>query len=379
MPSIPSMAASGEHPRIGPNSRVMNPIQTLSTAELNDSQWDEFVAGCSNGHLLQTARWGRFKSLTPDWDMARVVVGSADQAAAGALILFRRLPLGQRLAYVPRGPAGPWWEPAVADVLFPAMHRAACERGAFLLKVEPEELDGSPAGEALRRAGFHPSTQTVQPRSTIWVDLAGAEDEIRARMKSKFRYNIGLAARKGVVVREGGPEDVPAFGRLMRETGQRDEFGVHEVGYYLDAYRTFAEIDACRLFLATYQERVIAGLMVFAYGQKAWYMYGASSDQERNRMPNHALQWAALQWARQKGCRIYDLWGIPDEVGRAPAEYERTVTERNDGLWGVYRFKQGFGGRVVRTIGAYDYVYDPLRYRLYRLALRMRRAGLAAG
>jgi len=350
----------------------------LRLADVDNDTWDNFVARSANGHLLQTSRWGAFKSQT-GWETARVAVGGEDEIVAGALILFRPLPMGQCLAYIPKGPVGPWCEPAVAGPLFSAVHRTARGRGAFMLKVEPEERDGAPAAHALKEAGFRSSPQTVQPRSTVWVDLAGSEEEIQARMKSKFRYNIRLASRKGIVVQEGTRDDLPAFGRLMEQTGQRDAFAVHSADYYQLAYDLFSEIDACKLLLATYQDQVLAGLMVFAYAGRAWYMYGASSNQERNRMPNHALQWAAISWARKQGCHAYDLWGIPDEVGQAPERFEQTVTDRRDGLWGVYRFKQGFGGEIVRYVGAYDYVYAPLRHQLYQLALRLRRSGLISG
>ena len=346
--------------------------------EIGQRDWDQFVAGSGNGHLLQTSLWGAFKAQT-GWEAGSVAVGAGEQIAAGALILMRPLPLGQRLAYIPKGPVGPWWEPEVGDALFAAIHDAARSRGAFMLKVEPEERDGSPALTALLVAGFRQSEQTVQPRSTIWVDLTDSEVDIRARMKSKFRYNIGLAGRKGVQVREGRQGDLPAFSALMDKTSRRDGFAVHGPRYYQRVFDTFHPAGACKLLLATYEGRILAGLMVFAYAGKAWYMYGASSDEERNRMPNHALQWEALSWAREQGCEYYDLWGIPDEVGRDPERYLSTVDNRSDGLWGVYRFKQGFGGQVVRFAGAFDFIYSPLRYRAYQLALRLRRAGLTAG
>ncbi len=342
---------------------------------LDDAGWDAFVAGQPNGHLLQSSAWGRFKASAA-WEAARVSVGEAGAALAGALILLRRLPLGQRLAYIPKGPVGRWADPAIGAAFWAELHREMRRRGAFLLKAEPEELDGAPAAQALGRAGCVPSTQTVQPRSTVWLDVRGTDEALRARMKPKTRYNIGLAERKGIIVRQGGAEDLPAFGRLMAETGARDGFAVHGAAYYARAHQIFAPAGACALLLATFEERVIAGLMVFAQGPMAWYMYGASANAERQRMPNHALQWAAMCWARDKGCQMYDLWGIPDEVGQAPEQYEETVTERQDGLWGVYRFKQGFGGRVVRYVGAWDYVYSPARHRLYQWAMRARRSGM---
>jgi lipid II:glycine glycyltransferase (peptidoglycan interpeptide bridge formation enzyme) len=345
----------------------------IERMELDDAGWDAFVAGQPNGHLLQSSGWGRFKAGAV-WEATRLAVGEGGEALAGALVLLRRLPLGQRLAYIPKGPAGRWAEATVGPAFWTAVHAEMRRRGAFLLKVEPEELDDGPAARALLSGGFRPSAQTVQPRSTVWLDLQGAEDALRGRMRPKTRYNIGLAERKGIAVREGGPDDLPAFGRLMAETGGRDGFAVHGTEYYARAYHEFAPAGACALLLATFEERVIAGLMVFAQGPTAWYMYGASSNAERQRMPNHALQWAAMRWAKDKGCRTYDLWGIPDEVGQAPERYEETVTERQDGLWGVYRFKQGFGGRVIRYAGAFDYAYSPARCWLYRQALRLRRS-----
>ncbi|MGQ9667234.1 MAG: lipid II:glycine glycyltransferase FemX [Anaerolineae bacterium] len=344
----------------------------ISIIQADDAQWDAFVAGAPNGHLLQTSHWGHFKAGA-GWTAERVCVGAGSIILAGALMLVRRLPLGLRLAYVPKGPVGPWWEPNIAGRLFPALAQTARAHGAFMLKLEPEEVEPSPALSMLRRAGFRPSPQAVQPRSTIWVDLTLSEEEMLARMKPKTRYNIRLAERKGVVVREGTADDLPAFYMIMQETSRRDGFALHPPPYYKEVFQRFTALDVCRLFLAYYQDQLLAGIMVFRWGAKAWYMYGASSNAERQRMPNHALQWGAIQWARRHRCHIYDLWGIPDEVGLAPARYKDTVTERQDGLWGVYRFKQGFGGRVVRYIGAFDQVYMPAAYSLYHWALALRR------
>jgi lipid II:glycine glycyltransferase (peptidoglycan interpeptide bridge formation enzyme) len=122
--------------------------------------------------------------------------------------------------------------------------------------------------------------------------------------------------------------------------------------------------------MASYGGRDLAGLMVFALGKRAWYFYGASSGEEGNRMPTYGLQWAAIQWARERGCTEYDLWGIPDED---PGTLEAQFQERTDGLWGVYGFKRGFGGDISRAVGAWDYVLNPFLYRLYRLAVRIRR------
>jgi peptidoglycan pentaglycine glycine transferase (the first glycine) len=113
-------------------------------------------------------------------------------------------------------------------------------------------------------------------------------------------------------------------------------------------------------------------LMVFAQGKRAWYLYGASRSAHREKMPTYMLQWEAIRWAKSKGCQVYDLWGIPDADEET---LEAQFSKRSDGLWGVYRFKRGFGGRVTRTMGAWDRVYNPVLYRLYNLVIRLRGFG----
>jgi len=192
------------------------------------------------------------------------------------------------------------------------------------------------------------------------VDLRGTEDDILARMKQKTRYNIRLANKKDVTVRSW--DDLPAFHQMMLVTGGRDGFGVHSLEYYQRAYDLFHPTGMAELLVAEYEGVPLAALMVFARGRRAWYMYGASTDEERNRMPTYLLQWEAMRWARSKGAEEYDLWGVPDEDEET---LEAHFTERNDGLWGVYRFKRGFGGELKRAVQALDRVYNPLLYKLY--------------
>lgn len=323
-----------------------------------EAAWDAFVAAHPYGHILQTSRWAALKAQF-GWRPCLITLARAGELVGGALLLFRRLPLGQSVAYVPKGPVVDWADVDLVSELFQALADLSRREGAWYLKVEPEVPEGdAPAPQALRQAGYRAALRSVQPRSTIWVDLTAPPDEMLARMKPKTRYNIRLAGRKGVQVRAATAEDLPAFYRLMEATAERDGFSIHTAAYYEAAYRLFVPAGWGRLFLAHGPEGLLAGLMAFACGGKAWYMYGASSDLGRHRMPNHLLQWEAMQWAREKGCHTYDLWGIPDEVGQNPEAFARTVTDRSGGLWGVYRFKQGFGGQVVRYVGAYDRVFS---------------------
>ena len=330
------------------------------TSDISESDWNSFVGASPGSHVLQSSQWGRLKERF-GWQVARLAVEDQGQWRAGAQVLFRSI--GPRtIAYVPKGPVMDWADEEATQTLLEALHRLCRQSHAILLKIEPDLADDPTLAQKLTTLGFRASPQTIQPRCTILVDLTPNPEAILAGMKSKTRYNIRLATRKGVTVREGTADDLPEFYRLMRITGSRDAFGIHSESYYQAAHQLFVPQRLARLFLASFEDKVLAGIMVFAFGQRAWYMYGASSDEHRNFMPNHLLQWEAIQWAKERGCLTYDLWGIPDEEEEV---LEREFTKRSDGLWGVYRFKRGFGGQVVHYLGAYDYVYSPLLYWLY--------------
>jgi lipid II:glycine glycyltransferase (peptidoglycan interpeptide bridge formation enzyme) len=304
------------------------------------------------------------------WTADRVAVTRHDQIVAGALVLFRPLPLRLgTLAYLPKGPVLDFDDDELADEWLRGLERPLKRNRSILLKIEPDRVDDPAFVQRLRALGFRPSLQTVQPQRSIVVNVARSDDEILAAMHQKTRYNIRLAAKKDMMVREAEENDLPAFNALMQTTGTRDGFAVHSAEYYAAAYRLFVPTGQAKLFVATYEERVIAGIFVFAQGDRAWYFYGASGEAERQRMPNYALQWAGIQWARSRGCKEYDLWGVPDED---EATLEAQYLERHDDLWGVYRFKRGFGGKLTRFAGAYDRVYDPLLYKAYELYLKSR-------
>ena len=326
----------------------------------NAPTWDEFVAQHPHGNILQTQRWGQHKAAF-GWEWETVTL---DTRACGALVLYKPLPfkLGT-LAYIPRGPLANWEDAAQLQALMPALERAARRHRAWALWMEPPLLDTPATRATLHTLGLRPTPRTIQPPRTVLVDIAAAEDAVLARMKSKTRYNIRLAARKGVTVREGALDDVATFYALMCETGARDGFGAHSEAYFRYALELFAPVDQAALLLAEVAGEAVAGLVVFALGQTAWYFYGASSNRHRNKMPTYASQWAAIQWAKARGCTYYDLWGIPDaDVVTLEAQF----TERRDGLWGVYRFKRGFGGEVVRYVGLWEKPLNPL----YPLAAR---------
>ncbi len=330
-----------------------------------DAEWDAFVAAHPRGSVLQTTSWARLKSRF-GWTTERVWMRRDGRLVGGAQVLFRSIALGiVKLGYIPHGPLVDWSDPEQVDVLFNHVDQAAYHRGAGMVKIEPRiwQDEMSPeVWEALyRRHGCVPSPDTIQPPRTIVIDLRPSEDEILAAMKQKTRYNIRLAEKKGVTVRQGTAADLPAFNRLMLVTGQRDRFGIHDPQYYRAAFELFSPHNVA-LWLAEYEGRPLAGVMVFTCGRNAAYLYGASSDEERQRMPAYAAQWAGMRWAKARGCTNYDMWGVPDHD---EAELEAGFTERQDGLWPVYRFKRGFGGELKRTVGATDRVYNNLLHGLY--------------
>lgn len=329
--------------------------------EVSLTDWNTFLVDYFDVHILQTGAWGELKSAF-GWDPVRIIFDDG----AGAQILFRRLPLGLTLAYLPKPIFND--QSSVSHEKFWAEVDTICKkRRAVFLKLEQDTWDKQPSSV---HGKWSESTHNIQPPRTLIVDIRGTEDEILARMKQKTRYNIRLAARKGVTVRSW--DDLPAFHQMMLVTGGRDGFGVHSLEYYQRAYELFHPTGMAELLVAEYEGVPLAALMVFMRGKRAWYVYGASNNEERNRMPTYLLQWEAMRWARSKGVEEYDLWGVPDADEK---KLEAQFTERNDGLWGVYRFKRGFGGELKRAVQAMDRVYNPLLYKLYLWRMAGRETG----
>lgn len=340
----------------------------------NDAEWDAFVARHPHGSILQTTNWARLKSRF-GWSSQRVWVRREGELVAGAQVLYRGAALGlARVGYVPHGPLANWQDEEQVGVLLNQLDFSAYNHRAGLVKIEPllwqEDMPVAEWQALCARQELVANADTIQPPRTLVVNLADDEEKIMMNMKQKTRYNVRLAGRKDVTVRQGTAADMSIFTGLMQMTGERDAFGIHEPSYYRAAFAIFAPEQAA-MFIAEYEGTPLAALMVFVHGQRAAYLYGASSDEERQRMPAYALQWEAMRWARAKGCTEYDLWGVPD----FPEEkLEDAFMARSDGLWGVYRFKRGFGGELKRTVGAADKVYSPLLYRLYQWR-RGRRGG----
>jgi serine/alanine adding enzyme len=345
----------------------------LATVTPDQETWDQFVQRHPAGHLLQLSGWGELKRRV-GWEPRRLVVTAGDGApfVAGAQVLLRRR-FGLAAAYVPRGPLLSGDQQA-DELLLDALERLARRARSVFLRLEPNLLETDPASVALagalQRRGFIPAAP-IQPRSTIHLDLAAPPERLLAQMSKGHRADIRRAAREGVTVRRGtAPADLDAFYAIMQQTGSRADFAIHSRSYYRDAWELFGE--RALLLLAEREGRVVAACLVFAAAVAGLYLYGGSTDEGLRAGANHALQWEALQWARERGSARYDFWGIPDAIGQALGAADETERARleaeaqRDPLIGVYRFKKGFGGAVARYMPAYDRRYIAPLYELWR-------------
>lgn len=324
-------------------------------------EWDSFVDAHPHGHALQLSAWGTLKSAF-GWQAHRVALrDSLGAIQAGAQVLYRPLPMRLgTMAYIPFGPLTQ--DSAHLPALMQAVRAASRPYRAAFVKLEPGFV---PLAD-FAALGVQVSPQTVQPPNTILIDISGSDETLFARMNEGTRRKIRTGAKKGVTYYQAPRDALPKFTAMMQTTGARNRFGVHDPAYYEQAYDLFVPHHAA-LFMAEHEGDTLAGVFVFTVGTMAYYLYGASSNEKRNLMATYGVQWAAIQWAKARGCTVYDLWGIPDAP---PETLEAEFEQRSDGLWGVYGFKRGWGGTVTRTVGALDWPINPLLYRAYRLALK---------
>jgi len=308
---------------------------------------------------MQSYEWGEFKKAL-GWQATRIGIKREGRLVAGAQILLRSLPLAPwTIAYVPKGPL---FDPEdTADhILIQELHRIARSRRAVLLKIEPNLLESPQNAGKLKRLGFQPSALTNQPRSTLVLDLCCDEDAILSGMRAKTRKLIRRAAREGVTIEQADHRDIGTLYRILQTTAKAKGFAVHSRTFYEQAWNAFRNTDNIALLLARHQGQVVAAKMVLTFGTKSMHLWGGTIPHGRQIYASYLLQWKALEWAMQQGCTEGDLWGIPDETGRMHYEGQAIPSDRLDGLWGVYQFKRGFGGRIEYYVGAYDHVYHPI-------------------
>ena len=334
--------------------------------------WDRALGKMPKSHALQSMVWGDFKSRW-GWEAKPLLMSVGESSwdpLAAALVLKRKIPYTPFcVLYVPKGPALDYNDGPLRRTVLGELERLAKVERALFVKIDPEVVVSwgleyerkSPIGakftQELTERGWRYSDDQIQFRNTVELDVTQDEADLLAAMKSKTRYNIRLAGRKGVVVREATAVDLPVLLQMYQETSERDGFAIRPDAYYLDAWQSFLSAGMGQPLIAEYEGEPLGGVFLVRFGDRVIYMYGASTSKERNRMPNYLLQWEAIRWAKAQGAKVYDFWGAPDEF------------VETDRLWGVWRFKDGFNGQVVRHIGAWDYPQRPLLYKLYTQAI----------
>ena len=365
--------------------------------------WNSIISKLPNPHFLQTYEWGQVKAKygwsplyalwtadgkfsvfkdTDHWSL------ETDQCVAAALILKRQIlrnGFSARLSilYSPKGPLLDWTNVSLRNRALNDLQSFAKKRGAIFLKMDPDVVLGTGVPETggdvidnggqavmseLKQRGWGYSSDQIQFKNTVQIDLDLSEEELLARMKPKTRYNVRLSEKKGVSLRVGTKKDFPLLYKMYAETSIRDGFVIRDEGYYKTVWETFMpktnslisyspvsnlQSPLAEPLIAEVNNEPIAAIFVFYFAGRAYYVYGMSRDVHREKMPTYLLQWDAMKRAKAKGCNIYDLWGAPD------------VFDESDSMWGVYRFKEGLGGKVIRTLGAWDFAPNPLWYKLY--------------
>lgn len=334
-------------------------------------QWNAFVGQWPDFALMQSYEWGQFKEAL-GWKAIRLAVKRDGQLVAGAQMFIKPLPLGLvSIVYVPRGPLLHWEDEPTVQALLSAMHALARRHRAIVLKIEPA-IDYSPEmQQQLQSYGFRRSDFNNQPQCSMLIDLSLDDDTILANMHKTTRYNIRYSARHGVTVRAGTAADLDTFYHLLQSTARQAGFPIRSREYYRQEWNVLAPADHVKLLLALYEGEVLAVRMPSCFGSQAATLHSGSSSNHRKLKPNELLMWESLKWAKSQNCTTYDVWGIPDEIGAHLYQGQPLPDEEEQkgGLWGVYRFKRGFGGKVIYHVGAYDFVYSPLMYRLMNIAM----------
>ena len=336
----------------------MKPPNLQVTANVTHAVWTQALQALPRQHFLQAWEWGALRERH-GWQAQRHVCEHNNEVVAAFTLLTRRIPLlPWRIAYVPKGPLLDYAdEPLFVAVLDHITDVARAARAVYV-KIDPDiPEENARSANLYRESGWRASSEQIQFPHTALLDLDCGADALLAAMKPKTRYNIRLAARRGIEIEQ--TTDWHLLFRLYADTARRDGFPIREEGYYHDVWSLFQESGQGEGFLARVEGEAVAGLYLIHTGDTGWFYTGASSQRHRDKMPNYLLQWHAIQWLIARGYRWYDLWGAP------------TVMDKSDPLWGVYRFKSGFGARYVRRLGAYDRVLDRPGYYATRLIPRL--------
>lgn len=327
--------------------------------------WDAYVRGHPGATYLQTGAWAQHK-LGTGWRPHLVIAGGPEQGIVGAQVLVRRVaPLPWPFAYAPRGPLADRWSVPHLEAWTRRVRDAGTSSGELarssVLRMDPEVEEGTEIddarggmvafGDALSRLGWRRAPD-VQPRTTRIVDLAADEAALWHDLRKKWRQYVNKARSNGVVVREVDaavePSAFATFHRVMRETSLRTGIPLRTEAVYRELWAAFHPTAESRLLFAEHEGEVLAVLLLVSCGGRVVEPYGGMTAAGAETRANYLLKWEAIRTSREGGSRSYDLWGLVHP--------------------GISHFKEGFGGRPVRYVGAWDLVLAPLGGRVFRAA-----------
>jgi len=326
--------------------------------------FDHYVATHPRGDVLQTTAWGRVKEST-GWTAHPLGVLEGGVLCAAALILTKPLPVIKAcVAYSPRGPL--YSSPEALSFLLKEGARFLRSDNALVWKMDPAVREGDPIWlETARTHRLKPvdtglDFDSVQPRHVMVLDLSPSLDTLLSKMKSKTRYNIRYAQRKGVQVQQVKEKgQLSVFYCLLQETAQRDRFTIRSLSYFEAIWDHLIQAGLAKVFLAYHEATPLAGAICFRLGSRAWYVYGASSSEQRNLQASHLIQWEMIKWAKGTGCTVYDFRGVSGDL------------RPEHPLYGLYRFKEGFGAQLETYVGEFDLPIWQGGYGLWRGGLQV--------
>lgn len=314
------------------------------------NEYELFVSNHPTGNFLQSLKWTDVKI---NWEWEAVVSRDNEGKINGAaLILIKRIPvLNVSFFYCAHGPVCDYNDKQTMADIFAFIKKLGKKYKAYQFMFDPylyeKETDTI---KSMMSLGFKhvfdaPELSTIQPRNNYVLDIKGkTPEEVFANFHKKWRYNIRVAEKNGVVCKVCGTESLDDFMKLYEETGKRDGFAVRSKEYFIKMMNGLGE--NCRLFICYMGDIPLSGAVTTQYAGKTCYVYGASTSEHRNAMPNYLMQWTMIQWAFENGGYLYDFQGIP---------FYKDETHPN---YGVYRFKKGFNGEVVTFAGEFTVCYN---------------------
>ena len=325
--------------------------------DFNQKEYQEFLEKHEKGHYAQSLEWSKIKN---EWQNEVIIIRDNQGNIKGSMsILIRKLPyINQSLMYSPRGPVCDIDDEETFKKLIEEADILAKKYKAFMLKMDPDILASNQTFKNMaKKYGFKVEEKIkdvntlLQPRYVFRLDLKGkTEEEVFNSFHSKTRYNIRLATRKGVKLREGTKCDLDEFQKILETTGSRDGFYIRKKEYFEKFFDSFDE-KHLKLVFAEYENKPISCVLNIFYGNKEWYLYGGSLNEHRNLMSTYLLQWEMIKQAIERNMDCYDFRGVcaTDE------------THYNEGL---YRFKKGFNADFVEFMDMHK-IYNPVIYFLF--------------